>query len=352
MNTYLRPLAALAAVLVVGVIGFNVVGNPSGSGIGAVPTPTPPPRSFPSGGTIGSGPPATAGLIAYVLGPEGARELHVIAPDGTGESSCGTGTAPSWSADGGTIVFAGPESMTADGIAFPDVYRAAADCTGGARVIKEGTAPHLSPDGAWITFGRGIIDTGDAWIAKADGSEPRMLMAATAPTWSPDGSWLLLNPDTGAFELGLVRPAGTGYHSLAGGSDPSWTPDGRIVYLRSDYPKATATLRVIALDGTAVDRFTASGEIGSPRMLADGRVIFVWNGEVWRLDPDSKEPLRLTQGLMIVSDLSASADGRWAAVAVGGNLPGLVVVSIDGGWVRVLTGVVSAVAWQPVGPVE
>ncbi len=314
----------------------------------ATPTAAPTPIASALPSPIASGPPATAGHIAYVLGPESARELHVIAPDGTGDRSCGTGSAPSWSADGGTIVFAGPERTTAGGLAFPDVDRAAADCSGVTRVIREGTAPHLSPDGAWITFGRGVIDTGDAWIAKADGSGPRKLMAGTSPTWSPDGSWLLLNPDTGMAELGLIRPNGTGYRSLGGGYDPSWTPDGRIVYLRSDYPKTTATMRVIALDGTATDLYTAVGELGSPQMLADGRVIFTWNGDAWRLDPGSKEPVRLTQGLTIVSGSSASTDGRWAAVAVGGSEPGLVTVSIDGGWVRVLDGVVSAVAWQPV----
>jgi len=299
---------------------------------------------------IASGPTAMAGLIAYVLGGQGAHEMHVVAPDGTGDRPCGVGSAPSWSADGGTIVVAGPASMTADGYEFPDVYRAAADCTGATMLIKEATTPHLSPDGAWITFGRGIVDTGDAWIAKADGSGPRKLMAATSPTWSPDGSWLLLNPDTGAFELGLVRPAGTGYHSLGFGSDPAWTSDGRIVYVRSDSPAATVTLRVTAVDGTATDLLTIPGEIRSPQMLSDGRVVFVWNGDLWRLDPGSTGPFRLTQGLTIVAGPSASSDGRWAAVADGGAEPGLVVVSIDGGWVRVLAGAVSAVAWQPVRP--
>jgi Tol biopolymer transport system component len=287
-------------------------------------------------------------------------ELHVVAPDRIADHSCGIGQTPSWSTDGGTLVFAGPESTTADGLPFPDVYRAAADCTAVARVIREGTAPHLSPGAlppgdesiapGWMTFNRGAIDTGDAWIANADGSEPRKLMAGSSPTWSPDGSWLLLNPDTGAFELGLVLADGTGYHSLGGGYDPSWTPDGRIVYLRSDYPNATATLRVIALDGTATDLFTAPGELGSPQMLADGRVIFVWNGDAWRLDPGSTEPFRLTEGLTIVSGPSASADENWAAVAIGGSQPGLVAVSIEGGWARVITGPVSDVAWQPLRP--
>ena len=327
----------------------------SGATTAPPPSPSVPSTDIPATTTAetpasrASGPPASTGLIAYVVGPEGALELHVVAPDGTGDHSCGTGSAPSWSTDGRTLVFAGPEGTTADGLAFPDVYRAAADCTGAARLIKEGTAPHLSPDGARITFGRGVIDTGNAWIARADGSTPLMLMPGTSPTWSPDGSWLLLNPDTGAFELGLIRPNGSGYHALAGGFDPSWTPDGRIVHLRSDDPKGTTTLRVIGVDGKATDLFTAPGELASPLMLADGRVIFVWNHDAWRLDAGSQEPVRLTQGLTIVSGLSASTGGRWAAVAVGGAEPGLAVVSIDGGWVTTLTGAVSNVAWQPVG---
>jgi Tol biopolymer transport system component len=376
MMNHVSQAAGAAAVLVV-VLGGGIllsqrnqpaVGVPVASPTATAPAslgptdgPAPTPSTTPT--AIASGPPASAGSIAYVVGPEGARELHVIAPDGTGDRSCGIGSAPSWSTDGGTIVFAGPDSVTADPvISFPDVYQAGSDCTGVTKVIKEGNAPHLAPGSphrgaetvaiGWITFGRGIIDTGDAWIANADGTEPRKLMTGTSPTWSPDGAWLLLNPDSGTFELGLVRPDGTGYNSLGLGNDPSWTPDGRIVYLRSNDPAATVTLRVVALDGTATDLFTAPGELGSPRMLADGRVILVWNGDVWRLDPGSKEPIRLTQGLTVVSGPSPSADGRWAAVAVGGTEPGLVVLSIDGGWVRVLPGIVSAVAWQPVGPVQ
>ena len=340
MMNHVSQAAGAAAVLVV-VLGGGILlsqrNQPAIGGPTDVPTPSPSIMPTPSP----SGPAAAAGVIAYVLGPEGARELRVVAPDGTGDRSCGTGQAPSWAADGGTIVFA-----------FADIYRAAPDCTGVATVIKDGTTPHLSPDGTSITFGRGMIDTGDAWIVKADGSEPRKLMAGTSPTWSPDVAWLLLNPDSGKFELGLIRPDGTGYHSLGLGYDPSWTPDGRIVYLRSNDAAATVTLRVVALDGTSTDLFTAPGELGSPRMLADGRVIFVSNGDIWRLDTGSKVPVRLTQGLTVVSGPSPSADGKRAAVAVGGTEPGLAVVSIDGGTVRVLTGVVSSVAWQPVGAVQ
>ncbi len=157
------------------------------------------------------------------------------------------------------------------------MYRAAADCTGVTMLIKEGISPHLSPDGAQITFGRGVIDTGDAWIAKADGSEPRNLMTGTSPTWSPDGEWLLLNPDTGAYELGLIRPDGTDYHTLAGGSDPSWTPDWRIVYRRSDFPKATNTLCVIASTARRSIRCSPRpGDMRSPRMLETGRWSSSW----------------------------------------------------------------------------
>ena len=345
MKRGIGSLAFATAVVLAGGCGSTGIGEAPGSG----PTDRSSPVTSVRPTSIPSGPTTPSGRIAYVLGPDGDRELHVVDADGTDDRSCGTGAAPAWSADGSTIVFERLAPLAADGIELPDVYRATADCTGAVKVIADGSAPHLSPDGASLTFGRGIIDTGDAWIARSDGLMSMKLMTGTSPTWSPDGSWLLLNPAGGAVELGLIRPDGTGYHSLGGGHDPSWTPDGRIVYLRSDYPQATTTVRVIGLDGTAIDLVTGLGELASPRMLSDGRVIFVWNGDVWRIDPGSPEPVRLTDGLMAISGPSPSADGRWAAVAVDGNEPGLVAVSTDGGQVPVLRGAVSDGIWQPGG---
>ena len=250
-----------------------------------------------------------------------------------------------------TRVFAGPPTATADG--FPDTFRADADCTGITKAITEAAAPHISPDGRSIAFKRGIIDAGEAWIADADGSNQRRLSASSSPTWSPDGAWLLVQPSGVVFEVGVMRPDGTDYTSLDSGYDPSWTPAGGIVYAQSDFPAATTTIRTVTLDGLASDRFTASGEIGWPQMLASGQIAFVLEGDVWLLAPGSSAPTRLTQGLQVASRPSLSPDGAWVALATGGTDPGLAIVSLDGAVERLRSGAISDVAWHasPSGPV-
>ena len=342
-------VAVLGLVLVAACGPTNGTARPTSTSAGtAVAATASGPAPTTSASPIDSiGPTPTDGRIAYVVGSNGASELHVIEPDGTNDISCGPGSAPTWSWDGHQLLLAGAPHPTADGASFPDVLVAAPDCVDATRIVIEATAPHPAPDGTRLTFGRGVIDTGDAWIANADGSAQRRLAAGTSPTWSPDGAWLLFQPDTGVFELGLVRPDGSDLHSLGRGGSPAWTPDGRIVYLRSDVPAATTTVRVIALDGTATDLFTAPGDLASPAMLVDGTVVFLLDGDVWRLDPGSPEPVRLSEGLQAASALSPSPDGQRLAVAAGGSLPGLAVVSLDGGWARIAPGLVTDVAWQP-----
>jgi hypothetical protein len=325
------------------------------AGSSVAPTVAPTPVVTARSGTLASGPPQTEGLIAYTLATatgEG-RELRLIAPDGTGDQSCGTGSHASWSSRGFAFVYEGPSSPTAGGIEFPDVYRADGDCTRTSLVLREGARPALSPDDASLTFGRGIIDTGDAWIAASDGSNPRLLRSGSAPLWSPDGSWLLVNPSI-TFEVGIIRPAGTDFRVLAGGGQASWTPDGRIVLVRTDSAAGTSTIRVIALDGSSQDRLTVAGEIGWPRLVAGGRIVFLLDGDLWRLEAGAASPVRLTQGLDAAdSPPSPSRDGVWAAVAVGGGAPGLAVVALDGGgWLRIASGQISDPAWEPLGQVE
>ena len=320
---------------------FTYVSPPAGSVVTPSPTPSP------------SGPVASlpTGMIAYVVGPVGSGEVRVVSADGTGDVSCGIGSAPSWSTDGRTIFFAGPPTATADG--FPDTFRADADCTGITKAITEALAPHVSPDGRRIAFRRGMIDLGEAWIADADGSNQRRLPASSSPTWSPDGAWLLAQHVGVVFEVGVMRPDGTDYTALGSGYDPSWTPAGGIVYARSDFPAATTTIRTVTLDGLASDQFTGSGEIHWPQMLASGQIVFVLEGDVWRLGPGSSAPARLTQGLQVASRPSLSPDGAWVALATGGTDPGLAIVSLDGAVERLRSGAISDVVWHgsPSGPV-
>ncbi len=102
--------------------------------------------------------------------------------------------------------------------------------TGSSPALIEGDAParnaKWSPGGGAITY----IDsnTGSLFIARTDGSAPKLLAASVyAYAWSPDGSRLAYQ--NGAGVTHVVSPDGSApgmVFSISG--QPSWTRDGRL----------------------------------------------------------------------------------------------------------------------------
>jgi TolB protein len=117
-------------------------------------------------------------------------------------------------------------------------------------------AASLSPDGRQLVYSTsdGIGHGSSTWLARADGSEPRLIRSdrtalPTGPTWSPSGGWIafILMPDgTVPFppgELWITDPSGTVARRLAAaesghGNAPSWSPDGSsIAFVGRDNPE-------------------------------------------------------------------------------------------------------------------
>jgi serine/threonine-protein kinase len=151
---------------------------------------------------------------------------------------------PSWSRDGGSVIF---NSFEVDEDAWRFRLRRA-DASAEAGPFLEVDASVLdvrvSPDGRWIVYR--VVATGEnlsgLWIANREGgSEHRRLLSGDhprlAPRFSPDGHWLAyLSNAFGGPEL-IVRPfpnvdAARIQISTAGANPPLWSPDGRALYYR------------------------------------------------------------------------------------------------------------------------
>lgn len=86
-------------------------------------------------------------------------------------------------------------------------------------------APSLSPDGTQVAYGQ----DGAIWVAQADGSQTRKLVAAGgAPLWSPNGTGIAYTTSTGLW----VVPAAGGTPRLVArgtGYDAGWSPNSKFL---------------------------------------------------------------------------------------------------------------------------
>ena len=182
------------------------------------------------------------------------------------------------------------------------------------RVLSEGLAaagdPVVSYDGRHVFFAGKATAVGDWQIYQGNlaGGHPQMLTSmpggAMSPALLPNGSLVFVSPVPKIGEANYSRPASALYVQLPGGqprrltfssratTEPTMLSDGRILFVSTQPPDSSNSVSGPALftinnDGTEISAFAGpedpASTIRQPRLLADGRVVFL----VSKSGPDS-----------------------------------------------------------------
>ena len=173
--------------------------------------------------------------IAFHHSTQSTTKILIVNADGSGQRPLartrGEEWGPRWSPDGTRIAFTGVPRRNAT----PSVHVVASDGSGQTS-LGPGANPRWSPDGSRIAF----VDYGDAgstWeivSINPDGTDPVPLSRTgprTLPTglvWSPDGSAIAFSSShDGDDEIYVVNADGTGQTQLTDNdffadTDPVW----------------------------------------------------------------------------------------------------------------------------------
>jgi hypothetical protein len=316
-----------------------------------VPTVTPGPDASPSPGPT-PGLDSPVGTLVVTHGEGGKEWIELLTMDGA-VTRLAEGRDPAWLSDS-MIVYTCPSAgETQTGICAVDPGTPKEPKT----LIANADRPAPAPDGTSIAIHREMIDVGETWITTADGSNPRLLHSGAFLHWSPDGAWLAGQPESAAYEVAIVGADGQAFRVLAPGYDPAWSPSGdRIAYALVG--EEGASLRTVNVSSGEVEILVttpAGSEVAAPAWLADGRLLYVQDGNIWMFDPAQTAPVQVTtggsiHGGSIAEALAVSPYGGWVAYVDGTEADALVeLTNLAGnkGMSFPWTGPVTQPAWAP-----
>jgi Tol biopolymer transport system component len=184
-------------------------------------------------------------------------------------SGCGSEPSkkPAAAADGAGLVFTRQSGQ------ISGVWVAAADGSSPRQIVANGSDGTLSPNGRQMTYN--IPKGGDHWLTNIKNvaiGDPRPLGEVTVLDWSPDSKRLLVSDSK---RLLLVEAASGASRELASGfiGGASFSPDGTaVVFSRTNDPQALkwrSDIFVIRLSDDSVVRLTEDGQSEQPLWRAE-----------------------------------------------------------------------------------
>ena len=338
----------VTATFTTGVPNLTVVGAGTGTGAGTVASQagvTPAIECAVTGGTT-----CPAGCTATY--PAGTTVTLVATPSpgsiflGWGGACSGTG-ACTVSTDVPRIVAASfsPAPTTprpGPDLAFStnrsgnwDIWVANADGSGQRALIassRDELHAAWSPDGTRIAFDREVSNGNtEIFVADADGANERRLTDRSGedsdPSWSPDGTRLVFSrterdDDDEEPDLYVMNVDGSGLRRLTtqSGEDfhPSWSPDGTLIAFEGERDGNYDIYVIPAAGGTPTRLTTASGDDGYPTWSPDGRQIAFTKQtgstwDLWVMNSDGTGQRRVTTDAAEDFDPDWSRDGQGIA---------------------------------------
>lgn len=231
------------------------------------------------------------GKIVYTSKESGQANLDVWVMDTDGNnkrklaSNAGFDALfPSWSPDGTKVVYVSwVESQKENA----NIWIINADGTNNIKLVSNATLPKWSPDGTKIAYQSGwaIVNVHSVWTISPDGTENICILTNPNPIvfmyskWSPDSTKItcLVGTEFGGDLLILYIDGSGKYWIIPNAMYCSWSPDGKSIVYSSYSESGPGDIYVINADGTQEKKMILNA--GFPLWSPDGMKIAYTGGE-------------------------------------------------------------------------